>query len=427
MGMVTRRPALWLVLAGILVAALSLRGPVIALTPVLPEIIADLGISAASAGLLTTAPIIMFAVLTPVAALVIRRAGPELALLASLSGVMLGTLVRALPGYGAMLTGMFVMGAAITIGNVVIPVIIRRDVPPERTVLATAAYTAMMNIGSLITAFGTVPLAAVTGWSPALLLWGVFTVAGLLLWIMHIIRSRAWASAERASGERGADAWSATAPGEASTITGPMPVIVDSRVGTVLRRPVVWLLFAAFATQSAVYYAMSTWLPTILLDTTGVDAATAGALASLFQGVAIVGAMIAPLLMRWIGAVPSAVLMGLCFLVMTAGMLLAPELAAAWASFGAVAHACGFVLIFTGLVRVARSDTEAATMSALVQGGGYLLAALAAPIIGAVNEATGGWSTPLLIVLGVACVYLVALTSAMVVAFRRANGRGVTR
>ena len=72
----------------------------------------------------------MFALLTPVAALVIRRAGAELALLISLSGVLIGTFVRALPGFGWMLAGMLVIGASITIGNVVIPVIIRRDVPP---------------------------------------------------------------------------------------------------------------------------------------------------------------------------------------------------------------------------------------------------------------------------------------------------------
>jgi CP family cyanate transporter-like MFS transporter len=61
----TRRAFPWLVLTGILVAALSFRGPIIALTPVLPEIIEDLGIGSASAGLLTTAPVVMFAVLTP--------------------------------------------------------------------------------------------------------------------------------------------------------------------------------------------------------------------------------------------------------------------------------------------------------------------------------------------------------------------------
>ncbi|MEJ1920867.1 MFS transporter [Microbacterium sp. KHB019] len=417
----TRRSFPWLVLIGILVAALSLRAPIIALTPVLPDIIHDLGISSASAGLLTTAPVIMFAVMTPLAALVIRRAGPELALLIALGGVMVGTLVRALPGFGSMVTGMIIMGATITVGNVVIPVIIRRDLPPERTAIATAAYTATLNVGSLLTALGTVPLAEVTGWSTALLLWGLFSVAGIALWLAHIVRSRSWRSAERMSGETVASAGqgeSATRH-ETASITGPMPVVADNRIAVVLRRPIVWLLVIAFASQSTVYYAMSTWLPTMLLDTTDVDAATAGALASLFQGVAIVGAMLAPLLMRFVGPVYSALMLGICFAVMVAGMLVAPELAGVWASFGALTHSGGFVLIFTGLVRAARSDAEAATMSALVQGGGYLFAALGAPVMGALHEASGGWQVPLVGTGVIVLVYVVALMSAMVVAFRR--------
>lgn len=413
----TRRAFPWLVLVGILVAALSLRGPIIALTPVLPDIIVDLGISSASAGLLTTAPVLMFAVLTPFAALLIRRAGPELALLLTLGGVLIGTFVRALPGFGSMLTGMLIIGAAITIGNVVIPVIIRRDLPPERTAIATAAYTATLNIGSLATALGTVPLASITGWSFALLLWSVFTIVGIGLWIVHMLRSRA-AGAARLSGEQAVVR--SDRSGGAEAITGPMPIVVDSRIAATIRRPIVWMLLAAFASQSTIYYAMSTWLPTILIDTTDTDAVTAGALASLFQGVAIIGALLAPALLRFLGAVPSAALVGACFGTMVLGMLFAPEFAGVWASFGAIAHASGFVLIFTALVRVSRTDSEAATMSALVQGGGYLFAAVGAPVMGALHENSGAWQVPLLAVLAVAVVYTTALTSAMVVAFRRA-------
>lgn len=413
----TRRTIPWLVLIGILVAALSLRAPIIALTPVLPEIIEDLGISSASAGLLTTAPVVMFAVMTPLAALVIRRAGAEIALLLSLAGVMVGTLVRALPGFGSMLAGMVVIGAAITIGNVVIPVIIRRDLPPERTAIATAAYTATLNAGSLFAALATVPIAEATGWPLALLLWGSFGVIGISLWLVHIVRSRAWSSADRTSGEPGTSRSGATA--ETATLTGPTPVIVDNRVAAIIRRPIVWLLAAAFATQSTVYYAMSTWFPTILLDTTDVDAVGAGALSSVFQGVAIVGAMIAPLLLRFVGAVYSALLLGVFYAVMVIGMLIAPEFAGLWASFGAITHSGGFVLIFTALVRVSRSDAEAATTSAVVQGGGYLFAALGAPVMGALREASGGWQVPLLAITVVVLAYTTALMSAMVVAFRR--------
>ena len=73
-------------------------------------------------------------------------------------------------------------------------------------------------------------------------------------------------------------------------------------------------------------------------------------------------------------------------------MLLAPELTWLWLTIGAIGHAGGFVVIFTTLVVVARSDSEAAGMSALVQGGGYGIGALGAPVMGALHEATGGWT-----------------------------------
>src|SRR5690606_10271295 len=108
-----------------------------------------------------------------------------------------------------------------------------------------------------------------------------------------------------------------------------------------------------------------------------------------------------------------------CFGTMVLGMLFAPEQAGLWASFGAIAHASGFVLMFTGLIRVSHSDAEAATMSAIVQGGGYLFAAAGAPVLGALHEVSGGWQVPLLCVLGVVIFYTIALIAAMIVAFRR--------
>lgn len=413
MGGVTARRALpWLVLIGAMLAALSLRTPIISVTPVLPEIAGDLGLNGVQAGLITTAPVLMFALITPIAALVIRRAGPELALLSTLTGVLLGTVIRALPGYQSMLIGMLIIGAAITIGNVVIPVIIRRDLPPERAAVGTAVYTATMNLGSLAAALTTAPLASVIGWPTALLSWGLLTLVGLVLWIVHIMRSRAIDPAERGSGE----AARIRRDDLTETFTGPLPVIVETRLAAVVRRPIVWLLLAAFGLQAATYYGVSTWLPAMLRSMTGADAAEAGAVASLFQGAAIVGAFAAPLLMRWLGGAAAAVCMGLCFAVLAAGLALMPALGWLWVSFGAIAHAAGFVLTFTALVRTSRSDAEAATMSAMVQGGGYVLATCGAPLLGGLHELMGGWQGPLWMVCGMGLVYGTILCTGMIVA-----------
>lgn len=407
----TRRAIPWLVVAGILVAALSLRSHIVSVPTVAPYIMADLGVSATAAGMLTTAPVLMFALCTPLAALVVRRAGPELALFLSLAGVLLGTLVRLGPGYGWVLSGMLIMGIALTVANVVIPVIIRRDVPPEHVATTTAAYAGTLNLGSLVTTLGTAPLAEAIGWSPALAAWLILTLAGLALWIVHMVRrSRRPASPVR---ERPAGEGRRMQTDAAAALTGPVPVLQERSLRSVLARPLPWLLMIAFAAQSAAYYALTAWLPTLLMDTAGVSLTTAGALASVFQGVAVVGPFLVPLLLRLTGPFATAMVICGCWLSMALGMLLAPEHFWLWASLGAVAHAGGFVVIFTAVVRTARSDAEAATMSAVIQGGGYLFAITGAPLLGALYEATGAWTAPLVAALGLAVLYTLALGAAM--------------
>lgn len=407
----------WIVIAGVLVAALSMRGPIVAPTPVLRDIESDFGIGSATAGLLTTAPVLMFAVLTPLAALVIRRAGAELALLLSLSGVLFGTLIRAIPGFGWMLAGMLVIGAAVTVGNVVIPVIIRRDVPPAHVGVITAAYVATLNAGSLITSLLTAPLASLIGWPAALLAWSVLTVVGILLWGAHLRRVRRSGvdRGDRYSGDGRRPAGGAVSPRDLNpeTLTGPLPVVARGRSErAMIRRPVTWLLLIAFAGQVTIYYALSTWLPTLTADELGLDAAAAGALASLFQGAGIVGAFVVPLLARFTRAIVPTLTICVSWLILTSGMLLAPELTWLWLTIGAIGHAGGFVVIFTTLVVVARSDAEAAGMSALVQGGGYGIGALGAPSMGALHEATGGWTAALALMVVIAVLYCAALLAA---------------
>jgi CP family cyanate transporter-like MFS transporter len=78
------------------------------------------------------------------------------------------------------------------------------------------------------------------------------------------------------------------------------------------------------------------------------------------------------------------------------------------------------VVLFTALVAVARSDAEAAGMSALVQGGGYAVGALGPPVLGALHEATGGWTLGLAVLLALSIVYCVVLLAALA-ASRRAT------
>jgi MFS transporter, CP family, cyanate transporter len=398
----------WLVVAGVLVAALSLRGPMLAVSPVLRPISADLGLSAAVAGLLTTAPVLAFAVLSPLAALAIRKAGAELAVLVTLLGVLLGDAIRTVPTFEGLATGTLVMGAAVALGNVAVPVVIRRDVPPERAAAVTGAYAAMLNVGSVLTTVATAPLAETVGWPLALATWSVLTVAGVALWAAHLRGVRIAMRRHRHGVGGSAD----DVHRDAVIPTSEQ----HCRGRVVWRLPLAWVLAVAFSAQSFSYYAYTTWLPTYFADTQGASASGAGGLASAFQAWGIAGALIVPVLHRRLGARATALIVSACWLSMSLGVLFAPAYLALWLLLGGLAQAGGFVVIFSTIVLAARGTAEAASLSAFVQTIGYLLAASAGPVIGALNSATGGWTVPLAMIVVVTAVFGVLLVAGVTLA-----------
>tara|TARA_B100000513_G_scaffold184676_2_gene105355 strand:- start:559 stop:990 length:432 start_codon:yes stop_codon:yes gene_type:complete len=141
-------------------------------------------------------------------------------------------------------------------------------------------------------------------------------------------------------------------------------------------------------------------------------------MASVFQGVGIAGALVIPVLTRFTPRLVPAAVVCASWIILAVGVLLAPELLWVWLSIGAMGHAGGFVVVFSTLVAVARTDAEATGISALVQGGGYALGATAAPILGGVHDATGSWSATLWVTLALSVAYAVLLMSAVITAQR---------
>ena len=80
------------------------------------------------------------------------------------------------------LAGTVLIGVGITVGNVAVPVVIARDLP-HRAGGVLGAYTAAVNIGSMLTIALTVPLAAATGWRFAIAAWGIPVLGALAVWV----------------------------------------------------------------------------------------------------------------------------------------------------------------------------------------------------------------------------------------------------
>ncbi|MBO9038421.1 MFS transporter [Curtobacterium flaccumfaciens] len=398
------RGAAWLLPAAIVLIALNFRGPIVATAPVIGDVRADLGLTATIAGLLTTIPVLCFALATPFASWVIAKADPERAVSLSLVIVLAGTVVRSMPSSAALLLGTAVIGIGITIGNVVIPVVIRRDTSPERVGLVTGVYTSALNVGSMITSLGTAPLAALWGWPVAIAIWAVFALIAAAAWTYAVGARAAWRRPVPSDHD------------EPLPITGPIDQVLDTgairtaraaeaaRVAAAepirpARRLITWGLTLAFGGQAFSYYALTAWIPTLLHDEIGFSKASSGASSSVFQILAVVGALGVPLLAtRWRPAAIIA-LVGTLWLAMPLGLLFAPQLWLLWSVLGGAAQGGGITVIFIVIVRIVSSDADARRMSAFVQGGGYLLGSAGPLVAGALHGATGNWTAPLLVVL----------------------------
>ena len=401
----------WIVL-GIVILALNLRTPIIAPTAILPDIQEGTGFSAAGLGLLTGLPVLLFALATPLAGKFITRLGAEATVLACLSGVLLGTVLRSVGPSWLVLAGTGIIGLAITLGNIVVPVIIRREVPWEQVSLVTGLYSAMMNVGSMATLIGTGPLAEAFGWRWALAAWGGLAFLGLGFWMVLIrVRVRREGEAARAVAAESAD--------DPSLTEAAAPVVKPSWAEAPASfRLIIALLIITFSGQSTAYYVTTTWLPSYLSDTIGLAPTAAGGTASLFQIAAILGAFGVPLLAvktkPWVPVAIVAVL----WLSLPVGLLAAPGAYWLWATTGGIAQGGGFTAIFSIIARTAGSDAQTASASARVQFGGYLAATLAPPFAGWLNTATAGWTAPLLLILAAT----LAFTITGLLAARRAGG-----
>nr|WP_187698134.1 MFS transporter [Rathayibacter agropyri] len=380
----------WLFVVAVALAALVLRGPIVAVAPVIDAVRGDLSLSSGQAGVLTSIPVLCFALATPLALLVIRRAGPDAAVTVTILGVALGTIVRSAGDVVAVVAGTVLIGVFITIGNVVLPVVIRRDVSAERIDLTTGVYTAALNLGSTITSLGTAPLALALGWRGALVIWLGLNALALVGWLLAVGPRAALRPAPR-------------------LVRGSGPAEPAPRIW---RSATVLALALCFSSQAFSYYGVTAWLPSLLVDRNGFSIATAGASSSVFQLAAVAGAVGIPLLVRRLGPRGSILLVGLLWCTVPIGLLLAPQLWALWCVLGGVAQGGGFTVVFVLVVRLSRSDAHASRLSATVQGIGYAVAATAPTVIGFAHDASGGWDAPLLTVLAATCSFLVCGTLA---------------
>ncbi|EBV5084728.1 MFS transporter [Salmonella enterica subsp. enterica serovar Minnesota] len=356
-----------LLIAGILMIATTLRVTFTGAAPLLETIRSDYGLSTAQTGLLTTLPLLAFALVSPLAAGIARRFGMERSLFAAMLLICAGIALRSLPSATLLFAGTAIIGCGIALGNVLLPGLIKRDFS-QHVARLTGAYSLTMGAAAALGSALVVPLALHGfGWRGALLMLMLFPLLAFLIWLPQWRTTRsANLSSSRALHERG-----------------------------IWRSPLAWQVTLFLGLNSLIYYVIIGWLPTILISH-GYSEAQAGSLHGLLQLATAAPGLAIPLILhrfndqRWIAALVSL----LCALG-AAGLWFVPGQAVIWTLLFGFGSGATMILGLTFIGLRASSAHQAAALSGMAQSVGYLLAACGPPVMGKLHDASGSWYLPL--------------------------------
>lgn len=357
-----------LLIAGILMIATTLRVTFTGAAPLLDMIRHDYGLTTAQTGLLTTLPLLAFALISPLAAGVARKIGMERSLFVAMLLICVGIGLRSLPSSALLFIGTGVIGCGIALGNVLLPGLIKRDFPGQVAKL-TGAYSLTMGAAAALGSAMIVPLAlSGAGWHGALLMLMVFPLLATLLWLPQWRQKHTGSlSGARALHNRG-----------------------------IWRSALAWQVTLFLGINSLIYYVIIGWLPAILLSH-GYSETEAGSMHGLLQLATAAPGLAVPLLLHKLKDQRGiAGLSALMCAVSLAGFWFVPDQAVLWTIVYGFGSGATMILGLTFIGLRASSAHQAAALSGMAQSVGYLLAACGPPLMGKIHDTAGDWRIPLM-------------------------------
>lgn len=334
------------VLLAILLLSINLRPTAASVGPVLTDVRHGLGMGPTSASLLTSLPVLAFALFGPLAPGLARRFGPHRVTLASLLALAVGLLLRAIV-HGEVVFLFFTVFAlaGMAMANVLLPSLINLHFP-DNVGRVTAFYSTMLSVGLTLSLILTVPISQASGgWRMGLGVWAVAAVVAALPWIPMTTHDRALEPTPRTVG---------------------FGQVLVTRIGLTMV-----VFFGLQALQAYVVYG---WFATLWRDA-GFSAGVAGLLVGLVAATSIPLSLWAPARLAR-GRRPGSVVAGLmtCYVLGYLALLVSPRGLAVPAAILVGAGTVVFPLVLVLINLRARTPAGVAALSSLTQSAGYLIA-----------------------------------------------------
>lgn len=374
----------FLLITGIIFVAFNLRPAITSVGPVIGIIRDDVGLSNWSAGLLTSLPLIAFAVMSPLAPWIGNRITNERALLMGLTLLLLGIAVRSVSIVALLFLGTLLVGIGIAICNVLLPGVIKEKFP-DKVELMTGVYSTSMGIFAAAASGLSIPLSKGLdlGWQLGLFAWGILAVVGIIIWIYLTKKYNS----------KKMDNMRYVSVGE----------------NRMWRSPLAWQVAIFMGFQSFLFYVTISWLPEILLGY-GVDINTAGWMLSLTQFIGLPFSFLVPVLAgRFKSQRGLVIALGVSAVVGYFGLLVGQSHVVMFISTALIGIALGgiFPLCLAFLGMRARNARQASELSGMAQSLGYVLAAIGPIFIGYLYDLTYAWTIPLLTLIGVSIIVII--------------------
>ena len=368
---------------GIVLIGTVLRSPFTALPTILGDIAQGLGVEVSSLGILTSLPLLMFALFSAFASRLAQKIGLEHLFTYCLLLLTIGSVIRIF-NLPLLYLGTLIIGASIAIFNVLLPSMIQAN-RPQKISLLTTLYVTSMGISTAIASYLSVPITQASSWKGLILVLSLLCLVTLLVWLPnHRHNHYLEGQQEKKSKEN------------------------------ILKSKSVWAIIVFGGLQSLLFYTSMTWLPTMAISA-GLSHSDVALLASIFSLISIPFSMTIPSLTTHLSDGHRQIMLAIISIAGMIGiaMLLYP---ANNFLYWLVVHlligtACSalFPYLMVCFSLKTSSPEKTAQLSGLAQTGGYILAAFGPTLFGYSFDLFQSWIPAVLALLAIDIVMTISL------------------